>query len=142
MCGRVKRKERKKTFQSNFGFFPMVFTFPQLQDLFKISPNPFPNVLNRINLPASWFCLHPYQILPKALCLVLSAARHLCLVLCGQCKCEQPLVLLCLGHTRCPKMLHAEPPSSLVWHKWWKRGKQREEGKLESAMKHLRCSTG
>lgn len=93
--------------QTHFVFFPMVFTFSQLRDLYKISPNPFPNVLNRINLPASWFCLHPYQILPKALCLILSAAKHLCLVLCGQYKCEQPLVLLCLGRNCCPKMLHA-----------------------------------
>lgn len=107
MYGGVKRKEKRKLCKLIFVFFPMVFTFSQLQDLFKISLNPFPNVLNRINLPASWFCLHPYQILPKALCLILSAAKHLCLVLCGQYKCEQPLVLLCLGRNCCPKMLHA-----------------------------------
>lgn len=72
MYGRLKRKERKLSKLILF-FFPMVFTFSQLQDLFKIAPTLFPNVLNMTNVlprgPAStlrfylkpyvWFCLQP-----------------------------------------------------------------------------------
>lgn len=72
MYGRLKRKERKLSKLILF-FLPMVFTFSQLQDLFKTSTTLFPNVLNRINLlprgppstlrfyskPYAWFCLQP-----------------------------------------------------------------------------------
>lgn len=50
MYGRLKRKERKKLSKLILFFLPMVLTFSQLQDHFKISCTPFPNVLNRINL--------------------------------------------------------------------------------------------
>lgn len=146
MYGRLKRKERKKTFQTNFVFFSQLcLLFLSFKTILK-SPHPIPKCTKQDKSALSWSCLHPYQVLLKALGLVLSAAKHFALCCEGSINVSSPwgcsALVAAIVPKCCMQVYTAEPPLSLDWHKWRKRGKQREEGRLESAVKHLRCSTG
>lgn len=143
-------------FQTCFFFFSngvYLFSASRLNHFDPPPPSPPPKkkITKLDKSAAPWPCLRPCHMLLKALPLVLAAAKILSPLFTPlpsavqaelasslwRCSASVATVVI----PKCCTQVYTEPPSSLDWHKWWKRGKQREEGKLGSAMKHLRCST-
>jgi len=144
LWGRLKSKERKPL--KVVGFFPIMLAFSQLQDLTILTPPKNYQLVISAAYTLVIYSSKPYPCFwpqPKPF----PPFSHLCpalhwAALASSLQCCSASVAAVVIPKYCTQVYSAEPPSAQDWHKWWKRGKEREEGKLGSALRRLRCSTG